>query len=199
MTERKASIFSKITSEIRGLTQRQTQPKRLKGILLNLDQVPENEREFWAQKVFYYNIAHLHDMPEEMVERALDNLRIAGAVKERYNLKWIDPPGGDSGILEYRRKQFLQTNTFLRLPPEGIALTVFLTKETDQSMKDFVRGESAKIKIRRDDYIFENLSEEHPSYEPTGEPAAPVTKNGPQKTDDEDGFDPFEPKTWKKP
>ena len=116
--------------------------------------MPERDRSYWAQKVFYYQIAWLHDIPEEQAERALDYLRIAGTVKEKFNLKWVDPPGGDRGILEYRRRQFLETNTFPNLPPEGIALTAFLTKETDQSMEDFVKGESAKIRIDRGDYIF---------------------------------------------
>ncbi len=183
---KEAGFFSKFTSEVKGLWERQRQPKGLTKILSNLQQVPEQERALWAGKIFYRQVATLHDIREP--ERALNNLKIAGTLKEKFNLKWED---GEGASLEHRREQFVRGGIFTVMPAEGIALLVFLSRETNQTMKDFVKQETAKIKIDRIGYIFENFPEKIPEKNRIRGPFPTVHRK------DNGGFDPYDPKTWK--
>lgn len=186
MKEKVRQFVSILTAKVSGFVERQTQPEELRTVLANLEHIHETERGYWAEKSFYHFVAVLHDIREP--ERVLRYLRMAGVLKEKFSLKWDN---GEGASLENRRRQFLETGTIYKMPPEGLALLVYIGEETDQKMRPFVKQEIAKIEIDWADYLVNNLMS-------SDKQEFPVTHSG-GKDDDQNGFNPFDPKTWRNP
>lgn len=139
------------------------------------------ERREYAERIYERLIALLHDVPAEEKKEALRRLRIAAAVKAEYGLLLNDYTLG-------RLRQFYKTTTYAVMPAEGWVLMKFLFTPPEQNLKEFLRSELAKIKLAESEYLVEvnSLIEE-----------GKVLLTS-RKVKGDNGFDPFNPKTWEK-
>lgn len=160
--------------------------EELRKIHANLADIPDTQRTPWAARIFHTYVYALHDTHDP--QRALERLRIAATLKDEYGLKL------DNEYFWSKLVQFVRSSepVIYALPPEGLALIKYLAISTTPGLTDFLREETAKVKILG--HTMYMVDEIHPPLET--ERVSVRHHDGPLLEDD--GFDPLNPKTWKK-
>lgn len=157
--------------------------RSLRQIRRNLNQIAEEaERREYAVRAFERLIAVLHDMNEEDNTRRMRNLRVAASLKNEYHI-----PLSDYAL--DRLRQFYANSAHRNTPKEGFVLIKFLLAHPERDLDDFLRSESAKVAMDEFEYSAEVDS------------MIRETKrvfSAPRRNENNDGFDPLNPKTWKK-